>query len=344
VAAVILAVTALGFTAHALKTILVPFLLALFLMQVVDGLETPLRRRLRLPAPAALGAAIIVVLAVFGLSVWIITRNAAGLVAESGGYAARLTAILQMIADKVGLHAAPTLASLLKMINPAQYAPEVARTAEHLLQDAVFVLIYLAFMLASRASFGAKVAAIFREGAQAEASAVARRIQAGVESYVFIQTVVGLIIAAASFVAIWLLGVGHALFWAFIIFLANYIPVVGVAVSVALPPLFGLVTLDDMWRPVLLFAALEAIHFVVSHGIQPRLQGTSLNIDPIVVLLSLGFWGALFGIAGAFLSTPLTVAVMAVCTELGGARWIAILLSADGRPDLGAPAGSSRGS
>ncbi len=330
----ILAVIAVGFTAYALRAILVPFLLAFFLLFVIDGMEKALARRARLPGPAALSTAIISVVAVFGVSFWIVSRNASGLVAESGGYAVRLTAILQMIADRFGLQAAPSLDGLIRIINPARYAPEVARAAEHLLQDAVFVLIYLAFMLASRAGFGAKTAAMFQQGAHAEASAVVRRIQSGVESYVFIQTVVGLIIAVASLLVMWPLGVGHKILWAFIIFLANYIPAIGAAIGVLLPPLFGLVTMDDVWRPLLLFVALEAVHFTVSHVVQPRLQGASLNIDPIVVLLSLGFWGAMFGVAGAFLSTPLTVAVMAVCAEFRATRWVAILLSSDGRPHL----------
>ena len=55
-----------------------------------------------------------------------------------------------------------------------------------------------------------------------------------------------------------------------------------------------------------------------------------LNLDPVFILLSLGFWGALLGIAGALLSTPLTVVVMAVAAEFEGARWLAVLLSKDG--------------
>jgi predicted PurR-regulated permease PerM len=62
------------------------------------------------------------------------------------------------------------------------------------------------------------------------------------------------------------------------------------------------------------------------------MQGQSLNIDPIVVLLSLAFWGVIFGLAGAFLSTPLTVIVMAVCAEFPATRGVAVLLSDDGKP------------
>jgi predicted PurR-regulated permease PerM len=57
-----------------------------------------------------------------------------------------------------------------------------------------------------------------------------------------------------------------------------------------------------------------------------------LNLDPVVVLLSLAFWSILLGATGAFLSTPLTVAAMAILAEFRSTRWLAIVLSSDGNP------------
>jgi predicted PurR-regulated permease PerM len=63
------------------------------------------------------------------------------------------------------------------------------------------------------------------------------------------------------------------------------------------------------------------------------MQRDSLNIDPVVVLLSLAIWGAIWGIPGMFLSTPLTVAAITILAQFEGSRWIAILLSGDGEPE-----------
>jgi len=72
--------------------------------------------------------------------------------------------------------------------------------------------------------------------------------------------------------------------------------------------------------------------FLIDNVLMPKLQGDELNIDPLLVLISIGFWGVMLGPPGALLSTPLSFMVMAVAAEFDGARWLAILISKDGQP------------
>jgi predicted PurR-regulated permease PerM len=92
------------------------------------------------------------------------------------------------------------------------------------------------------------------------------------------------------------------------------------------------VQFDGYTRAIILFAALQAIGVIIGNVIYPRMQGRSLNIDPVIVLLALAFWSAIWGVTGAFLSTPLTVMAMVILAQFDGSRWIAVLLSADGDP------------
>jgi predicted PurR-regulated permease PerM len=62
------------------------------------------------------------------------------------------------------------------------------------------------------------------------------------------------------------------------------------------------------------------------------MTGESLNLSAVVVLLALAIWGTLWGIVGAFLAAPITVMLMIVLAQFPTTRWIAILLSADGKP------------
>ena len=331
----IIAVIMTAFALWALRHVLTPFILGVFLFLMIGGLERALAERTRLSEKAALPAAIIVVVTFFALAIWLIADNGAHIVAESGGYAARLDNLISLTAGKLEIQAAPTVDQLFHQLNPSHYIASIAAAVGDLAEKAVLVLIYLGFMLASRAGFGRKLSELFEAGRHAEALMVMARIQHGVEGYIWVQTLVGVMVAAGSALIMWSMGLSHVLFWSFLIFLTNYIPVIGVAIAVMLPTLFGLIELDAVWKPIVIFIAMEVVHFVAAHVFLPRMQGESLNIDPLVVLLSLAFWGVIFGLAGAFLSTPLTVMVMVICAEFPATRGIAVLLSADGKPFSG---------
>jgi predicted PurR-regulated permease PerM len=335
IAGIITATILTGFAFWAMRYILQPFVLALFMLIMVDGMARALREHVPgFPQTAALPTAIAFVVVVFALTIWLAANNAGAFAAQAPAYTARIDTLLGQIAQRLDLEVTPTAAGLLKEINPARYAGEVARALSHIVEAAVFVLIYFGFLVASRHSFAAKTQSLFHDdGDRAEATRVFDRIRDGVENYMWVQTIVGVIITLLSAVLMAAVGLSHIAFWCLIIFLANYIPAIGAAVGVLFPALFGLVEFPGIWRAIILLGGLEAVHFAISHVVQPRMQGKSLNLDPIVVLLSLTFWSTVWGVTGAFLSTPLTVMAMAILAEFRSTRPLAVLLSRDGKPD-----------
>ena len=326
-----------GAALWALRSLLEPLALALFLLLMIDGMARALTDRAPwLPSWAALPAAILATLALFGLAIWAITDNARHIIGQAGDYADRLDVLLGKASAKFGVGIPSSFDELWADINPKRYAGTAAEALKGIGEGTLFVLIYLGFLVASRAGFAAKTRRMFASKAsRAESERIMDRVRQGVESYIWVQTLVGLIIASASAAIMLVMGLSHALFWAFIIFLASYIPVIGAAIGVLIPPLFGLVEFADPWSSLILLVALELVHFVVSHVLQPRMQGRSLNLDPVVVLFALAFWGLLWGVTGAFLSTPLTVLMMAILAEFPSTRWLAVLLSATASPMTG---------
>ena len=318
---IVIAVILSGAALWWLSRILEPFVLALFLLITIDGLARAIRRHIKVcPEAVALPTAIAVILVTFGLAIWMTADNAADFAGEAATYTARINTLLDGVAQQFGLKVTPTVSSLIRQINPARYAGLLAEGLSRFAEATVFTLIYLGFLLASRRGFGDKIAQMFPVAAEhREAKLIFERVRRGVESYVWVQTVVGVIITAASAALMFATGLSH-------------IPAIGAAIGVLFPAAFGLFEFDGVWRALLLVGGLEAIHFAVSHVIQPRMQGQSLNLDPIVILLSLAFWGALWGVVGAFLSTPLAVMAMAILAEFAGTRPLAVLLSSDGKP------------
>ena len=130
------------------------------------------------------------------------------------------------------------------------------------------------------------------------------------------------------------LGLDNALFWALVIFILNYIPLVGGLAAIVLPLTFALIQFDSSGRIAILAGALLGAQFIIGNTIQPKMMGDSMNLSALVVVLSLTLWGALWGGVGAFLSAPLTVIIMIILAQFPTTRWLAVLLSADGQPDL----------
>lgn len=315
-------------------TILTPLVLALFLMVMVDGFARLLARSPMIPEWAALPVALTLTALGFGLTVYIVVNNAAGFAQELFKDLPRLNAVIAQVGSAFGVHVPPTVQQLIDQINPGKYIGDVARALQAFAGSAALVLIYLGFLIASRQGFEKKVSALFPHYTDRQhATAVFLRVRNGVERYLWIQTVGGGMIAVGAWALMALIGLPNAVFWSFLIFVACYVPVIGGAIGTVLPPLFALVQFPSFWPALLLFIGLEVIMFVVGNVLQPRMQRDSLNIDPVVVLLSLAFWGAIWGIPGMFLSTPLTVTGIIVLAQFEGSRWIAILLSGDGEPE-----------
>jgi predicted PurR-regulated permease PerM len=334
-ALVFLAVIAGAAALYWMRGILTPLAMAVFLAVMIDSFARVLVERVpRFPRNLALPAAIFLSIAMFAAAVWVVTANGASFVGQIRDYAPRLNEVIAKVASLVGIKVAPTIGDLINQLNPSKYAGAAAQSLQNFASNAILVLIYLGFIIASRRGFSRKIVALYPHHAERDGAVqLFQRIRNGVEQYLWIQTVTGLMIAAAAWVVMMLLRLDNALFWAFLIFVAAYIPIIGGAVGCILPPLFALVQFpDSFWPALILFGALELIFFVVGNVIYPRMQGDSLNIDPTVVLLSLAVWGALWGVTGMFLSTPLTVALMLIMAQFEGTRWIAILLSEDGDP------------
>ncbi len=333
-AIVVIAVVICGAAMKWLTDILAPLALAIFLAVMIDGFARVLRERVKgISEGAALPIAIVTAILLFGAAVFVIGDNAAGFAAQVQDYTPRLNALIGRVYALMGQQAPASIEELVRKANPGQYLVTVANGAKAFLGPAFFVLIYLAFIIASRRGFRRKLVAMFpHHDERDDAMGTFQAIRVGVEQYLWVQTVTGLMIAAASWVVMMLVGLDNALFWTFLIFLTSYIPIIGGMAGTALPAAFALLQFTTWWQAAVVFGGLQAVQFIVGTFILPKMQGDSLNMDPVVVLLSLAFWGAIWGMPGMFLSTPLTVMVMVILAQFPGSRWVAILLSANGNP------------
>lgn len=344
-ALVAIAVVAVGAALVWLRDILTPLAMAIFLLIMIDGVKRFIERRTRLPRHWAGTAALALVVIAFLGAIAFIVNGAAGFFTDASGVSSnigpRIDAIIADGARMVGMETPPTAQDLIRGIDLRGYLTSLAFQVQGVVSGAFFVMVYLAFLLAAQSGFHRKLVGLFpnRDGLR-EATEVFERVRGGVEGYLWVQTVTGLIICGAAWILMRLVGLQNAEFWTFVIFVVGFIPVLGGAIAGLAPPLFALVQFPTYWPALILLVGLQIILFVVGNAVQPRMQGQNQNIDPVAVLLALALWGKMWGVVGMFLSTPLAVMAMAILAEFKGSMWVAILLSGDGKPYAREDAGS----
>ena len=314
------------------RELVVPLIVAVFLMILVDGLSRQVARIApNSPEWARLSAAFLLIIVVLVGAVYLIVRAAPGFAADLGGVDQKIENLLAGILAQFGLP--PLFENGLQDFDFKPLLSPILTGIRHLATDTIFVIIYLGFLLASRRTFTTKFRRLFPDpSASGHAQRVFDRVRNGAESYIGIQTIKALMMGIISFGVMTGVGLHHAIFLAFLIFLGAYIPLLGAAAAVLAPVLLGFAQFGLAWQPILMAGLLQSLVIVLDNVILPRMQSDKLDVDPVVVLMSLAFWSLIFGVAGALLSTPLTVVVIALTAETSGMRWLAVVLSKEGDP------------
>jgi predicted PurR-regulated permease PerM len=321
------------FVLWTIRDLAVPLIIAVFLLILVDAMSRRMATRFPwAPEWARLSAAFVLLIGILTIAVLISVRAAPGFGKELGGIDQKMVALATDLTTRLGLKPF----AVESMIDDYDFKPWIAKVLQavrHLATDLIFVIVYLGFLLASRSTFANKLNTLFPKGeTQAHAERVFQRVRRGTEDYISIQTFKAAVMAALSYGLMAALGLHHAAFLAFLIFLGAYIPLLGAAGAVIIPVLLAFAQFDLSWRPIVMFGVLQTVVLVLDNVILPRMQADKLDVDAVVVLLSLAFWSLIFGVAGALLSTPLTVVVIALSAEFRSMRWLAILLSKRGDP------------
>ncbi len=135
-------------------------------------------------------------------------------------------------------------------------------------------------------------------------------------AYLSTIVVINLLLGAAVAAILWLLGMPSPLMWGGIVALCNFVPYIGPLLAALLLAMGGLMTYDNVAIALLPAAVLVALHTLEANVITPLVLGRRLTINPTLILLSLSFWGWVWGAPGAFLAVPLLIIVQTVISSL----------------------------
>ena len=318
------------------RSFLIPLVLAfiaLYLVEIVNRLwlQIPwIGRRMPSILRTAFSAAMILG-SMYGAGS-LIASNAEAVARQGPKYAETLNQLYIDLLHRFNLQESALQDRLLETLNDPQYLVNVSTGLMSMVGNGALIVAYLAMMLVDRPLMPKKVEALFpSKEKRASVMKVLKNIDHDIRVYLGVKTFVSILTGAISYLIMAMVNLDFAAFWAFLIFAFNYVPNIGSTVATILPSFLALAQFDTIGPFLVIVLGIATVQIIIGNLVEPALMGASLNMSPLVVILSLVLWAILWGVAGMFLCVPITTALMIVLGYFDRTRWVAILLSRDGR-------------
>ncbi len=321
-----------------LKQFFIPIALALFFAMLLIPL---LSKLVKWKFPMGLSVATISILFLgliflFGL---FISKMASRLISESGELKIQISKKIGTVQSSLenfgGGYFEPHRISegLKNIINPDfifQYTGDLAGFVTSFTADFFLMFIYLVGFLSVIQNYKQFLSYIFgskNEAKNSQILSVFEQLKSSLSKYMVVKILISLGTGIGYAIVCYLFGVKHAIIWGFLAFCLNFIPTLGSIIATVPPLLLGIIQFDSFIAFFFLGVALFGVQFLFGNILEPKIQGSSFNINFVSIILGLVLFGGLWGIIGMLLSVPLLVLIKIVLSEIPDARVIVRLMS-----------------
>lgn len=293
----ILAGTALTWLLIYAKTILMPFVIAVFLAIVLNTLADWMNRHWKTPHLLGIILGILLFLGLAALSIIFVSNSISSFVEGANIYADKLDATIAWVletAQKLGFKInSEFLSDALTHLPLFNLARSMGGWVMSFVSNTVLVSLFLVFLFMGRSSANEKTTLV-------------SSIEKQISYYLLVKIFVSLLAALTTWLILTVTGTELAGMFAVLTFVLNFIPNIGpfIATLLPLPVLFLQYGLD--WHMVAAVCLLSAAHFVIGNVLETRWLGKGMDLSPLVVIASLIFWALVWGVFGALLAVPLT--------------------------------------
>jgi len=317
------------------RAYLVPIAIALVLFSLLAALiDWITRLRLgewRVPRPIATVIGLVVIGYALFLIMSVLSAQIEAVIAASPRYVARIETLLSQAAEFFGRDIAEDFQKALSEINLTARIPGLVGSAGATVTTITLIILYMGFMFVERGAFQTKLDRLFPDKVQAQrVLTIIISISKSVQRYFSIKLFVSALTGLAAYGVMKPMGLDFAETWTLLAMLLNFIPNIGSAIATILPAIVALVQFETLGPFLVIALGVSSIQLAIGNFIEPALMGRSLNLSPLVIILSLTFWAFVWGIVGMFLSVPIMVIVLIVCSHIPSWRPVAMILSRDG--------------
>ncbi len=317
------------------QSIIIPFILAIIFWFIIRVIKKQLRRVQfvnRLPHWLITIFSSLLLLGFLALTTELITQNISELTKTIPTYQENVQKITNTINEQFDIDLGNMINDLFKDYNFGDILTEVLSAITGIFGDAFTVILYLIFLLLEEPLFPKKIRAMYPfEEQYKHATNLIGKIDHSIGNYIALKTLVSILTGILSYFVLLFIGVDAPAFWAFLIFILNFIPTIGSLIATIFPAIFALLQFGEFTPGILVITIVGSIQLIIGNLVEPKLMGDSLNISPLVVLLTLAIWGVMWGFTGMLLSVPITVIMIIIMSEFQTTRPLAILLSQTGK-------------
>lgn len=336
---------------RAAEQLLVPFLLSLFIAVIASPPLVWLKRR-GVPTGIAILMIMGVIIGAGVLVGTVVGSSISSFRQDLPHYQVRLTALSHMFFNQLQpLGIDMDFTQLRESLNPATALALAGTTLSsfgNMMTNAFLIILTVVFILAEEMRFADKLR---QANPDCDHTLLAiKRFTQSVNHYMALKTALSFLTGLIIMVWLWVQGVDYFVLWGLLAFLLNFVPTLGSILAAIPAVLLSLVQLGlgDAFITALGFVL---VNVVIGNFLEPRIMGRGLDLSPLVVFLSLVFWGWVLGPIGMLLSVPLTMTVKIAAESFEDTRWLGVLLGsgkstqiatgrAEGSPVLPTPAGN----
>ncbi len=307
----ILSVTAFTF----LSKIIFPVIIALFLYYIIRPTAEAMIA-VKIPPWVAYLILFLTVMILFVLLGQVVYLNGLAFRDKFPEYQQRLLAIAGRVApDKSSGTVTSTLREFLNTSSQEIFL-YVAGTAFTFLELALVVFFYLLFIILNAEKVSRRMQRAFNPDTADSLLRMGRSVSDGIQQYMKVKTRVSLGMACVAGIIMYCFNLEYWPLWVFLAFILNYITYVG-SIAALIPPIaLAYLQFDSIWTASLLAICVTANRFFWIDYIEVRASGKQLNLDPVLLLVSLAYWGWFGGVLGLLLAVP-----MLTCLKIGLAQF-----------------------
>ena len=334
----VIAIFVTGVILLELQTVLLPFVIALLLSIIFKPLVLGLKDR-RLPMAISLFGVLLLFFLVLFLAGWVLFSSTEAFVESMPRYETKVSLLLTDIQEQIlGWAAAFDVpVTNFHWSDAVQFSSVTSALTSGVgsflsfLSTTFLILLFMLFILAGSGDMTGKIKKAFPEEFAHRIAGIISTIDTQVRQYLVTKTLISLGTGTMTFLVLLFLGVDFPLVWGFVAFILNYIPNIGSLIAVLFPFFLSILQFDSLTVPFIVIVLLGGAQMLMGNVVEPRIMAFSLDLSPLLILVSLIFWGWLWGMLGMMLAVPLTASLKIVFENLEPLKPISVLMS--GTPD-----------